>query len=394
MSSLAAARADGYYYPPDWKPSDGKGGSGKKKRKRPAGDASAAPTIRFEMPFDVTCASCSRTIAKGVRFNAKKRAVGKYLGTTEWAFAMRTACCQNPLEIRTDPKHAEYVVAAGATRRAVAPGAATRRGAHASEQPSPLDLEGTAEVDLQSREAREAMRGDGMAALERAAEMRARGESGLGKAADDDDVPRAMGRETALWRPLSQPSDRETIAGGSGGSKSPPASDARSLAYFREESDARWRDDYDANRILRRAMREDRAEIRSRDAERKALGLPEHVALLPPFPADADAAREAFANAGPSFDRGGSSSDRGGGGGPSDPPSDRFERNRRALREAIRASSIFAGRGGGSDVARGRARSGATAGRRRLEGDASSKVARRARELAARRGASGERTRG
>ena len=310
MSSLAAARADGYYYPPDWKPSDGKGGSGKKKRKRPAGDASAAPTIRFEMPFDVTCASCSRTIAKGVRFNAKKRAVGKYLGTTEWAFAMRTACCQNPLEIRTDPKHAEYVVAAGATRRAVAPGAATRRGTHASEQPSPLDLEGTAEVDLQSREAREAMRGDGMAALERAAEMRARGESGLGKAADDDDVPRAMGRETALWRPLSQPSDREITAGGSGGSKPPPASDARSLAYFREESDARWRDDYDANRILRRAMREDRAEIRSRDAERKALGLPEHVALLPPSPADADAAREAFANAGPSFDRGGSS-DRG-----------------------------------------------------------------------------------
>jgi hypothetical protein len=141
-------------------------------------------------------------------------------------------------------------------------------------------------------------------------------------------------------------------------------------------------------------MREDRAEIRSRDAERKALGLPEHVALLPPSPADADAAREAFANAGPSFDRGGRSSDRGGGGGPSDPPSDRFERNRRALREAIRASSIFAGRGDGSDVARGRARSGATAGRRRLEGDASSKVARRARELAARRGASGERTRG
>ena len=219
------------------------------------------------------------------------------------------------------------------------------------------------------------MRGDGMAALERAAEMRARGESGLGKAADDDDVPRAMGRETALWRPLSQPSDREITAGGSGGSKPPPASDARSLAYFREESDARWRDDYDANRILRRAMREDRAEIRSRDAERKALGLPEHVALLPPSPADADAAREAFANAGPSFDRGGSSSDRGGGGGPSDPPSDRFERNRRAPRgdpsvEHLRRQGRRVGRRAGAREVRRDRGEAAARGRRVVEGGA------------------------
>lgn len=39
-------------------------------------------TIRFEMPYNVWCLHCDRMIGKGVRFNAEKKACGKYFSTT------------------------------------------------------------------------------------------------------------------------------------------------------------------------------------------------------------------------------------------------------------------------------------------------------------------------
>jgi coiled-coil domain-containing protein 130 len=42
-------------------------------------------------------------IAKGVRFNAAKKAVGKYLSTTIWEFRMNCHLCGNKLVCRTDP---------------------------------------------------------------------------------------------------------------------------------------------------------------------------------------------------------------------------------------------------------------------------------------------------
>ena len=168
MSSLAAARADNFYHPPcaarhwrprfrqfyspfalvtlrrDWDP---------RKRSRAEHDAGkgrqlskderwkAHPlrerakklhtegilTIRFEMPFNVRCIGCGNHIGKGVRFNAEKKKIGKYLSTNILSFRMLCHCEDgtsrtdrrlNPhfIEVHTDPKNAEYVIAEGAVR--------------------------------------------------------------------------------------------------------------------------------------------------------------------------------------------------------------------------------------------------------------------------------------
>ncbi len=76
-------------------------------------------TVRFEMPFAVWCTQCTphAIIGQGVRFNAEKRRVGKYHSTPIWAFRMRHTACGGTIEIRTDPKAAEYVVIEGGKRR-------------------------------------------------------------------------------------------------------------------------------------------------------------------------------------------------------------------------------------------------------------------------------------
>eukprot|EP00966_Prymnesium_polylepis_P288774 6670040-Prymnesium_polylepis.1 len=69
------------------------------------------------MPFNVRCTGCDNHIGKGVRFNAEKKAVGKYLSTKIWSFRMMCHCedntwrtdrSRNPhfIEIHTDPKNA------------------------------------------------------------------------------------------------------------------------------------------------------------------------------------------------------------------------------------------------------------------------------------------------
>ena len=68
------------------------------------------------MPFNVWCAGCNHLIGKGVRFNAEKKQIGMYHSTKVWSFSMKTPCCQNRIEIHTDPKNAEYVVVSGARR--------------------------------------------------------------------------------------------------------------------------------------------------------------------------------------------------------------------------------------------------------------------------------------
>ena len=84
-------------------------------------------TVRFEMPYNIRCIGCGNHIAKGVRFNAEKKTIGHYLSTKILSFRMpchcedgtsRTDQRRNPhwIEIHTDPKNAEYVVADGAVR--------------------------------------------------------------------------------------------------------------------------------------------------------------------------------------------------------------------------------------------------------------------------------------
>ena len=87
MSTLSAARADNFYYPPGWDPS-------KESLNQHTGHTKGRNQyeqkglIRFELPFDGWCTKCGRHVAKGVRFNASKKADGKYHSTTIWKFGM------------------------------------------------------------------------------------------------------------------------------------------------------------------------------------------------------------------------------------------------------------------------------------------------------------------
>ncbi|CAA3007955.1 Hypothetical predicted protein [Olea europaea subsp. europaea] len=120
MSSLAAARADNFYYPPEWEPK--KGGLNKfhgqhALRERARKIDQGILIIRFEMPFNIWCGGCESMIAKGVRFNAEKKQVGNYYSTKIWSFTMKSACCKHEIVIQTDPKNCEYLIISGARRK-------------------------------------------------------------------------------------------------------------------------------------------------------------------------------------------------------------------------------------------------------------------------------------
>lgn len=120
MSSLAAARADNFYYPPEWTPDQGSlnkfhGQHALRERARKLDQGILI--IRFEMPFNIWCGGCNSMIAKGVRFNAEKKQVGNYYSTKIWSFTMKSACCKHQIVIQTDPKNCEYVIISGAQRK-------------------------------------------------------------------------------------------------------------------------------------------------------------------------------------------------------------------------------------------------------------------------------------
>ncbi|KAG5068668.1 hypothetical protein JHK85_001045 [Glycine max] len=119
-SSLAAARADNFYYPPEWEPSQGSlnkfhGQHALRERARKLDQGILI--IRFEMPFNIWCGGCNSMIAKGVRFNAEKKQVGNYYSTKIWSFAMKSACCKHEIVIQTNPKNCEYVIISGAQKK-------------------------------------------------------------------------------------------------------------------------------------------------------------------------------------------------------------------------------------------------------------------------------------
>lgn len=69
------------------------------------------------MPFNIWCGHCNQHIGRGVRFNAEKKQVGNFYSTPIWSFRMKCHLCGKWMEIRTDPKNSEYVVAEGARRK-------------------------------------------------------------------------------------------------------------------------------------------------------------------------------------------------------------------------------------------------------------------------------------
>uniref|UniRef100_A0A6N2N6L7 Uncharacterized protein n=1 Tax=Salix viminalis TaxID=40686 RepID=A0A6N2N6L7_SALVM len=80
MSSLAAARADNFYYPPEWSPK--KGGLNK---------------------------------FHGQHALRESKKVGtRYFDNKIWTFTMKSACCKHEIVIQTDPKNCKYVIISGA----------------------------------------------------------------------------------------------------------------------------------------------------------------------------------------------------------------------------------------------------------------------------------------
>jgi len=98
MSSLANSGGLNYYVPPD----------GERKPKDRSNQFRRNNVVRLEMPFDGWCTVCNAHVAKGLRFNAHKEAVGKYFSTTIWKFSMKCVACKAVLEMKTDPKNRSY----------------------------------------------------------------------------------------------------------------------------------------------------------------------------------------------------------------------------------------------------------------------------------------------
>ncbi|KAG7673695.1 hypothetical protein Ndes2526B_g02848 [Nannochloris sp. 'desiccata'] len=220
MSSLAAARADNFYQPPDWDPSKesrnkfhgSHGALGDRARKLHEGIL----IIRFEMPFPVWCSGCNHLIGRGVRFNAEKKQVGAYHSTKIWSFTMRAPCCKQHIEIHTDPRNADYVVVSGGRKKA--------------------------------------------------------------EAAGDDE---AGGRVSVDPRAETRPTDPIALLETKEEDKQKATNDRDVLYSLHEQSSSRFRSDVDNNRELRRAMRSARKEEQGRDHRRTQLGLPEHITLAP-----------------------------------------------------------------------------------------------------------------
>jgi len=68
--------------------------------------------VRFPMMYNAKClnSDCQHpSIGAGVRFNARKRTVGKYLDSIKiYEFTMKCPSCKNEFKIRTDPEKCDY----------------------------------------------------------------------------------------------------------------------------------------------------------------------------------------------------------------------------------------------------------------------------------------------
>ena len=87
------------YIAPDFDPKKHKTANGY------AGKSVAVKTVRIEMPWPVFCSHCKCYVAKGLRFNATKKEVGKYFSTRIFEFHVKCVECSGPMVIRTDPEH-------------------------------------------------------------------------------------------------------------------------------------------------------------------------------------------------------------------------------------------------------------------------------------------------
>ncbi|KAF8820766.1 nuclear protein-like family protein [Cardiosporidium cionae] len=158
MSSLAAARADGFYYGPSFNPQKHKS-LNKYRKSHPLGERAkdidkGILIVRFEMPFKVWCLGCDSIIDKGVRFNAKKQCVGHYFSTKILEFSMNCYGCNEELVITTDPKSSQYICSRGLR-----------------EKTEVFDAKDAETAELDTEDSREHARRDAMYKLEKKADV-------------------------------------------------------------------------------------------------------------------------------------------------------------------------------------------------------------------------------
>lgn len=235
MSSLDAAKADNYYYPPGWDPSSGSlnklhGRRAWTSRQESANKRGAGQIVRFEVPFNIICGGCGKKIAKGRRFNAEKNHVGNYHSSKIWSFRMHTTCCTEELEVQTDPKECEYVVVKGGKRK--------------EESYDPEDAGAMTVPDPMSKI----------------------------REGPNDTLSRLEHQEADKRRAQAE-HDR--------------------LAALKTRSDNAHDDDYTTNKALRRALRGQRREDRALERKRQRIGLPDEVTLHRLSREDEAAARSA-----------------------------------------------------------------------------------------------------
>ncbi|CAN0339420.1 unnamed protein product [Discosporangium mesarthrocarpum] len=222
MSSLAAARADNMYYPPEWAPE--MGSISKFQGSKGANQYEQYGVIRFELPVHGWCTGCERHLGKGTRFNAKKEQAGKYFTTKIWEFSMKCPSCSTVMVIRTDPKNTDYEYVEGIRKKETAFDAEDAQTERLSPIPTIAGLCWSGSHPS-SRRPPHSFKADPLYRLEH----------------EQEDKRRAASRKTALTR-------------------------------LTELSEAQWGDDFMSNSNLRRAMRARRKLEKDRDRESEVGG--------------------------------------------------------------------------------------------------------------------------
>lgn len=220
MSSLAAARADNYYYPKDFDPKKHQSVN-KYHKSHPLGkrakdlQTDGVLVVRFEMPFHVWCTHCEEHIGRGVRYNAKKRHVGDYFSTKIYEFRLKCANCQCEMVIETDPTARDYRMVSGVRKH---------------EQMDSLEASAIAEMGVERVE--------------------------------DPTVRAKLVEDPFFYKLEHEQVDRDRAKQRSKG-----------LQAVIAIQDAQFQDDYSSNAALRRAFRAKKREIKKKEATADRLGL-------------------------------------------------------------------------------------------------------------------------
>jgi hypothetical protein len=108
-------------YPPDWDPSKGSINAYHNShplRARARKLDQGILVVRFEMPWNAWCLHCNIHIGQGIRFNAEKKTVDHYYTTPIFQFRMKCRSCSGWMEIRTNPKEADFECIEGVKKKA------------------------------------------------------------------------------------------------------------------------------------------------------------------------------------------------------------------------------------------------------------------------------------